>query len=386
MKIVIFEQYVPDPCGAFFHDIAIAKELMRRGHNVHFVTVKRNNSPIRGQYRGISWTFYTNAENEMRGANIWMSPHYPFLKTVRRLNETFNKPLVVTMHFGENVDSVQPYSRSGKWAEFLWIISKHITEHIQKTVQISPTFKCVETVRPIMIENEIKMHERGTLPKGEYITLINANLMKGLGLFIECAVKFPNKKFLGVRPYYNGVPVPEKIPNIKWINICDDIREVLRETRVLMVPSLYESWGRVAFEAMYNGIPVIHSLPIDPASKHARPSGSTEGMNEWIQGTQSACDYSVLQQWFDAIEKLDDEDTYKDYSERAYQRSYEMNCFQDIQSVQQKLTDYSIQFASKDDDEGSKSKQVAPQLPAYAQVPKMGNAMPFRGGRFVVRR
>lgn len=380
MKVVFFANSMPDPCGAFFHDIAIAKELQRRGHGVHFVTMRRSGMPIRGNYRGISWTFYTNAENELKGASVWSSPHYPFLKLVRKLNERFEKPLVVTMHFGENLESIVTYAREGKWAEFLWIVSKHLTETTQQRITISPTFKTVESVRPIMLENELKMHERGTNPTGEYITLINANLMKGLGLFIECAVKFPDRKFLGVRPYYNGVKVPENIPNIKWIDIQEDIRTILKDTRILLVPSLYESWGRVAFEAMYNGIPVLHSKPMPRDSPHARPSGSTEGMCEWINGSQFMLDYGDLNSWFDAIQTLDDPVVYKEYSDRAYETSYNMNCFQDIYDVIRKFNDYGIQFAPKNSD-----NKVSAPTPSVA-IPSQGNAMLFRGGRFVVRK
>jgi len=383
MKVVFFAQQMPDPCGAFFHDVAIAKELQRRGHSVHFVTVKRAGQPLRGVYRGISWTFYTNAENELKGASIWSSPHYPFLRLVRKLNENFEKPIVVTMHFGENLESILPYTREGKWAEFLWIVSKHLRQTTQARITISPTFKSIDSLRPIMLESEIKMHERGTLPSGEYITIINANLMKGLGLFIECAVKFPHRKFLGVRPYYNAVKVPENIPNIKWIDVQDDVRNILKDTRILLVPSLYESWGRVAFEAMYNGIPVLHTKPMARDSPHARPSGSTEGMCEWIGDSQFMLEYGELQSWFDAIEKLDDPATYKEYSDRAYQTSYDMNCFQDIYDIIQKFNTYGIQFAAKP----KESTNVIPSRPiAVPVIPPRGNAMPFRGGRFVVRK
>lgn len=385
MKVVFFAQHLPDPCGAFFHDVAIARELQRRGHNVHFVTINRSNKAARGVYRGIPWSHYTVSENELRGAHMWSSPHYPFLQQVRKINEGFEKPIVVTMHFGENLESIVEYQRHGKWAEFLWIVSKHITSVTKSRITISPTFKTVETVRPIMLENEIKMHERGTVPSGEYITLINANAMKGIGLFIECAVKFPHKKFLGVKPYYNGLPVPTTIPNIKWIDIQDDIRNVLKDTRILLVPSLYESWGRVAFEAMYNGIPVLHTKPLGKDSKYPpRPSGSTEGMCEWIQDSQFMLDYGNLESWFDAIESLDNPDTYKEFSSRAYETTYNMNVFEDIKTIERKFYEYGVQFAPKD--ESTKKNTAEAPTSSVPGIPSRGNAMPFRGGRFVVRR
>jgi glycosyltransferase involved in cell wall biosynthesis len=391
MKFVFFAQYMPDPCGAFFHDIALAKELQRRGHGVHFVTTNRKNMPIRGVYRGLNWTFYSNAEAEMQGASIWMSPHYPFLQLVRRLNENFRKPLIITMHFGENTESVVQ-NTSGSWTEFLWIVSDHICEYVKAKVPISPHFKTIESVRPIMLEHEIKFQERGTLPEGDCITLVNANVLKGAALFFELAKRFPSKKFLGVRPYYNVVKVPEIYPNIEWIDIQDDIRTVMRRTKILLVPSKYESWGRVAFEAMYNGIPVLYSAPMDSLNSERRASGSTEGMDEWIAGSQFKCDYFNIEEWEDALNALDNPDTYKEYSVKAYDRTYGMEVFQDVPVVERKIVDYGVQFAPKEEvssqkaavGQGSLVSGIAPmfRMPATGS----GSGRPFHGGRFVVRR
>jgi glycosyltransferase involved in cell wall biosynthesis len=387
MKFVIFAQMMPDPCGAFFHDIALAKELQRRGHTVNFVTTQRSKYPIRGMYRGISWVYYTNAESEMRGASLWFSPHFPFLTLVRRLNERFQKPLVITMHFGENSESIRSYTRTGDWAEFLWVVSKHICEYVKANIPLSPTFKTIEPVRPIMLKDEIQFNERGNLPTGDCITLINANVMKGLPLFLELANRFPDKKFLGVRPYYNAVKVPENLKNIEWINIQDDVRTILRRTRVLLVPSKYESWGRVAFEAMLNGIPVLYSKPMDESNPERRASGTTEGMEEWITDSQYKCDYFEIDEWIGALHGLDDPTTYKIYSEKAYERAYSMDVFHDVDAIERKAVDYGVQFAPK--------VQTTPQTPAKAlaagitptlKMSAAGSVQPFRGGRFVVRR
>jgi glycosyltransferase involved in cell wall biosynthesis len=383
MKFVIFAQHMPDPCGAFFHDIALAKELRRRGHIVTFVTTKRAKMPLRGVYRDISWVYYSNAEPELRAASVWFSPHFPFLGLVRRLNERFQKPLVVTMHFGENTESIVPYTRTGDWAEFLWVVSNHIFHHVVKNAHISPFFKTVEPVRPLMIEDEIKFNERSDLPRGDCITLINANVMKGLELFVALAARFPEKKFLGVRPYYNVIRVPEKVTNIEWINIQDDIRTVLQRTRILLVPSMYESWGRVAFEAMYNGIPVVYARPMEESDPGRRPSGSTEGMEEWIGDSGFKCRREDIEEWVGSIHGLDDPTTYKMYSEKAYERTYGMNIFHDVDTIERKVVDYGIQFAPK--------IQTTPQTEAAALTPTLrmtapGNVRPFRGGRFSVKR
>jgi len=392
MKVAFFSQYMPDPCGAFFHDIALAKILQSYGHTVHFITVKRGNFPVKGNYRGFNWTYYTNAERELFTANIWCTPHYPFLPIVRKLNGQFRKPVVITMHFGENLEYINSPAKY-EWAEFIWIISNHIKEHAQRMIVNPSFFKTIESIRPIMLEHEIKMHARDTLPPGDCITLINANALKGLPLFLELAKKYPARKFLAVRPYYNVIKVPENIPNIEWMNIQDDIRTVLAKTRILVAPSLYESWGRVSFEAMYNGIPVLYSKPMDRASPYARPSGSTEGMQEWIGDSQMGCDYGTFEEWTTAIETLDDPEEYARYSKQAYDKTYGMNIFEDVRDIERKMVDYSIHYAPKitvssnGDPRTSSGSAPASSAPAQSLHLQMAGArQPFRGGRFAVKR
>ena len=381
---------MPDPCGAFFHDIALAKVLQSMGHTVHFVTAKRGNFPIRGTYRGFNWTYYTNAERELFTANIWSTPHYPFLPLVRKLNGQFRKPVIISMHFGENLEYINSPAKYD-WAEFIWVISKHITDHVRPLIANPSFFKTFESIRPIMLEHEIKMNNRGTLPTGDCITMVNANALKGLPLFLELARRFPSRKFLAVRPYYNVIQVPENIPNIEWMNIQDDIRTVLAKTRILLAPSLYESWGRVAFEAMYNGIPVLHSKPMDRSSPHARPSGSTEGMQEWIAGTQLECDYGTIEHWIQAIQLLDEPVEYATYSKQAYDQTYAMNIFEDARIMEHKLVDYSVQYAPKIVESTEEKMTTTPgqrgSAPAHSLHVQVSTArQPFRGGRFSVKR
>jgi glycosyltransferase involved in cell wall biosynthesis len=388
MKVVFFAQMMPDPCGAFFHDIAIAKELQRRGHTVSFVTTNRGRGGLRGVYRGLSWVYYSNAENELNGAGVWSTPHFPMMNIVRRLNERFQKPLVTTLHFGEDTQSIAPYTRAGQWTDIMWIISNHIRNYVVSNIPISPTFRIVESIRPAMIENEIKFNERGTVPTGDCITLINANMLKGLPLFIELAGRFPDRKFLGVRPYYNRINVPENIPNIEWIDLQDDIRTILARTRILLVPSFYESWGRVAFEAMYNGIPVLYTKPgSDKNPQTTRPSGTTEGMHEWIGDSQYALNNSNPDVWVDTINELDDAPTYADASRRAYEQTYAMNMPADFDAIERKFQEYAVQFAVTEKAKSTTSGHAPqPGQPMRFSPPPRGSAMPFRGGRFSVKR
>jgi glycosyltransferase involved in cell wall biosynthesis len=358
MRVVFFAQQMPDPCGAFFHDIVLARALRAKGHTVTFVTMK--SMPRRGEYRGIPFVNYMVAGNELEKADIWNSPHYPFLSTVRKLNEKFEKPLVIVMHYGEDRKNIETCTRTGQWAEFLWVVSKHIREKITKMASsIVDTY----VVRPTFIESETRFRLAPERSEGECITLINANLLKGLGVFVDLAKRFPERKFLGVKPYYNIVQVPTDIPNIEWIDFQDDIRVVLKRTRVLIVPSYYESWGRVAFEAMLNGIPVLYARPHDESTF---TTGSTEGMRDWIQDNGIQCDRRSLEDWVTGIISLDAPDVYNDYSDRAYKCTNDMNIFTEIPTIEQKFYNYAVRYAP-----ASKSKTMDTSSSAPGGVPRL---------------
>lgn len=343
---------MPDPCGAFFHDYWLARALQAKGHSILFVTIG-SKFPRSGVYRNVRFMHYEIAGKELQGSHIWSSPHFPFLHTVRRLNEHYEKPLVVTMHFGEDRQSILTCNRNGNWGEFLWFVSKHISDTILQN-PIASSFKETQIVRPILIESELRLFTKPERPTGECITLINANILKGLPIFVALAQRFPQRKFLGVKPYYNKINVPN-LPNIEWMEIQDDIRNVLKKTRILLVPSLYESWGRVAFEAMFNGIPILYTRPTP--SNPAYPSGSTEGMRDWIQDNGIQCDRNTLDDWVTGIQTLDNPDVYSDYSIRSYNCASELDIFSEVSTVEQRFFSYMTKFPPPDK---SKSAAAAP--------------------------
>lgn len=153
--------------------------------------------------------------------------------------------------------------------------------------------------------------------KPEYITLINLNENKGGEQFYEIASRMPDKKFLGVTGSYDHQIIKE-LPNVTILEKMVDIRPVYERTRILLMPSEYESWGRTATEAMCSGIPVL-----------ATP---TFGLKENIgEGGIFIDDRDNIDEWVKQIESLDDEIEYKAASEYAKNRSRELDPLKELE-------------------------------------------------------
>ena len=99
-------------------------------------------------------------------------------------------------------------------------------------------------------------------PRGKYITLVNVHPIKGIRVFERIAEKLPNQQFLVIKSWPDVEPYQPPTANITFRDFFKDPRELYRQTKMLLVPSLHNEGGaRVTMEAMINGIPVIaHSI------------------------------------------------------------------------------------------------------------------------------
>jgi glycosyltransferase involved in cell wall biosynthesis len=127
---------------------------------------------------------------------------------------------------------------------------------------------------------------------GEAVTLINVSDGKGAAMFYALAKRFPDTPFLAVCGAY-GEQVRLEMPNVEILEHVrgDEMREkVYARTRVLLAPSWYESYGRVAVEAAHSGIPVI-----------AHP---TPGLKEALGGAGVFADRDDADAWEAALKRL----------------------------------------------------------------------------------
>ena len=330
---MFFAGRMPDLCGAFLHDIHLATELQRRGHEIIFLTVIDipKEGVNGGMYRGFRYMHYSAGGRYLDVSEGWICPHFPSLPEVRRLNRRgYNRPILTTCHYDGSYPALITNNpgRDIRWVEMVMFINATMESNFRKNVNPwPPNVTRTTIVRPLMHEDKIRIDEPF---QGDCITIVNANQNKGINQFIEIAKRMPERKFLAVIPYYGELQPPPAPSNVEWIPFDDDVRNILKRTRILLMPSYYESFGRIAVEAMYNGIPVIYSKP---AIKPKNITGSTEGMEEWIKPAGIPCERENIDEWLDHIISLDDETVYTNRCQVVKEHIYSMNLFTEVTRV-----------------------------------------------------
>lgn len=185
--------------------------------------------------------------------------------------------------------------------------------------------------RPLVVRPLVHSGEYATptdAPR-DRVTLVNLRRMetspggstmgKGAEVFWALAERMPNVKFLGVLGGYGGQLVRDDLPNVEVLEHVPhhEMRDrVYARTRVLLMPSSYESWGRVGTEALCSGIPVI-----------AHP---TPGLLESLGDAGIFVDRDDVDGWCRALRTLAMPRPYRAAALRAHRRSAELDPAEDL--------------------------------------------------------
>lgn len=147
---------------------------------------------------------------------------------------------------------------------------------------------------------------------GPLVTLSNLYVNKGPHVLWAVAKLLPDVKFLAVKGAYGPQEIPQQVPsNVRLMDNTPQVRDrILARTRIQLMPSGYESWGRMAVEAMCAGIPVI-----------AHP---TPGLVESLGPAGVFADRDDPEAWAAAIRWLSDPATWKQQSAAAKARAVEL--------------------------------------------------------------
>jgi glycosyltransferase involved in cell wall biosynthesis len=313
LKIVAYVHgYFPNHnagAEAMLHQILI--DLKNKGHEVRVIT--RN--PGADEYEGIP----INEPNPITDAEIvrWSDiifTHLDFTRTAVQYGKRYKKPVVHLVHNDRQLHYHNVFDTGScalAIANSEWI-KKSINRAIPSLVVYPPTIP-----------------ERYTVESShEYITLVNMNEAKGGNMFWQLARVMPEKQFLGVKGAYGEqVEFERKLPNVTILENTPNITDIYSKSNIVIMPSSYESWGRVAMEASCSGIPVIAS--------------PTPGLKESLDYAGIFADYNDVAAFVEAIRGLDDKKAYTKQSKLVKKRSIEVaKAFeQQMEVLEKKLID-----------------------------------------------
>lgn len=98
----------------------------------------------------------------------------------------------------------------------------------------------------------------GGAPSDGAVTMSNLDKNKGPDIFYHVARALPDVPFLAVRGAYGKQDERAGYPNVEFMDPVTDVTaDVLARSRMVLVPSRYESYGRFAVEALAAGLPVV---------------------------------------------------------------------------------------------------------------------------------
>jgi len=124
----------------------------------------------------------------------------------------------------------------------------------------------------------------------EYITLVNCAVEKGGIVLQQLADSMPGERFMGVKGGY-GTQIIQRnaAKNIQFMPQQLDMKVIYNQTKILIMPSEYESWGMVASEAMASGIPVICSDT--PGLRENCGDAAVYVPGQYVAGYRTAIEY-----------------------------------------------------------------------------------------------
>ena len=290
---------------------AILTDLRARGWTATVIT---NRPPRRHDiFEGIEVVMATDGRrqgNELRRADVTITHLDATRALLQHTTRSIRRPVVHLVHNDAQLEfhGVKP----GPGTADLVVFNSHWIA--EKNAWPGPSM----VVHPPVWLDRYRVPREGT-----EVTLLNLAERKGSGVFYELARRMPHVQFLGVRGAYAAQDVPRAVPaNVTILANQRDVARVYRRTRVLVMPSHYESWGRCAVEAAASGIPTIAAptpglietgVPVgfvphdDPDGWEATLRVLLEDPDEYDRASRHALDHAVQLEQL-AHQQMDDLD------------------------------------------------------------------------------
>jgi glycosyltransferase involved in cell wall biosynthesis len=203
------------------------------------------------------------------------------------------------------------------------VIGRHMAAYVRQHLGVAPA-----VIHP-PIYGEPPFPSFGNFDHRQ-VLMVNPCEVKGISIFLEIARRFPAFSFAALLGW--GTTTADRnalaaVPNIRLLGNVRRIDDVLANTRVLLIPSLwYEGFGLIVMEAMLRSIPVVASdsggleeakqdtglvVPVRRIEKYLAEFDE-------VHMPKPVIPEQDLSGWIDALQRLsEDRDFYESESARA---------------------------------------------------------------------
>ncbi|MFJ5070247.1 glycosyltransferase family 4 protein [Kitasatospora sp. NPDC088556] len=287
---------------------SMLRALVARGHEVQVWLTRYGHAQDPYELDGVNvvpLSARLDGASAIRTADVVVS-HLEGVPSTAALARGFGRPLVVVCHntFEQTFRDIAAGGTTLAVYNSQWMAAEAGLYFAERPEAPQPQSL---VVRPPVFADDYR-----TKP-GKAVTLINCCPEKGGLLFADLAQRMPDTPFLAVKGAYGEQIIPD-LPNVEVLEHMDGhaMREqVYARTRVLLMPSGYESWGRVGVEALASGIPVI-----------AHP---TPGLSESLGAAGLFANRSEPDAWEAILRRLESPAEYRLSSKNAKARSTELD-------------------------------------------------------------
>jgi glycosyltransferase involved in cell wall biosynthesis len=246
--------------GAEHMLVSMLRPLVERGHDVSVWLSRYGKAREIYEYRGIRVVPLESRLDfaaAVRKASVLVS-HLECVPSTAALTRGYSKPLAVICH-----NTHRPTFRN--MAAGGTALAVYNSQWMQREAELffAEYPKGVRPGAELVVRPPVFAEDYAAKP-GKKVTLVNCNPEKGGRVLEALARRMPDVAFMAVRGAYGEQVLPD-LPNVEVVEHIDgqDMRErVYGRTKVLLMPSSYESWGRAGVEALASGIPVVaHPTP-----------------------------------------------------------------------------------------------------------------------------
>jgi hypothetical protein len=119
----------------------------------------------------------------------------------------------------------------------------------------------------LVVHPPISPLPKNTYTKGDAYTVLSSLVNKGVETVLSLAKLYPDQRFIIVRspaePTHGLKDIEERVAKLPNVELHprvppEEVEVYLKQTRILLVPSRYETYGMSAIEAAGYGIPCVH--------------------------------------------------------------------------------------------------------------------------------